>query len=273
MDGMVYAALAYSTIPKGRIAALDTSAARGRAGRRAGDDASQRAAHEPATGVPDRAAKRAAATTCRSCRTTRSTGTASRSRWCSPETQEQADHAASLIRATYAAEPAVTVASRRPGRTRTAARQLPGPAAAATRSATPRRRWPRRRTRSTSPTAPRATTTTRSSRTRSTVAWDGDDLIVHDATQGVRTRAWSLAQVFGIQEEQVHVSSPFVGGGFGGKTLWQHQILAAAAAQARRAAGADRAVARGRVPRRRRAHAPPSSAWRSAPRPTGASTR
>ena len=29
----------------------------------------------------------------------------------------------------------------------------------------------------------------------------------------------------------MHVSSPFVGGGFGGKSLWQHQILAAAAAK------------------------------------------
>ena len=46
-----------------------------------------------------------------------------------------------------------------------------------------------------------------------------------------RTTAWSLAQVFGIDEEQVHVTSPYVGGGFGGKTLWQHQILAAAAAK------------------------------------------
>ena len=43
--------------------------------------------------------------------------------------------------------------------------------------------------------------------------------------------AWTLAQVFGLNEKQVHVTSPFVGGGFGSKTLWQHQILAAAAAK------------------------------------------
>jgi len=64
-----------------------------------------------------------------------------------------------------------------------------------------------------------------------TVGWDGDDLRVHDASQGVAHTAWSLAQVFGLEEEQVHVTSPYVGGGFGSKTLWQHQILAAAASK------------------------------------------
>jgi xanthine dehydrogenase YagR molybdenum-binding subunit len=43
--------------------------------------------------------------------------------------------------------------------------------------------------------------------------------------------AWSLAQVFGIDEKQVHVTSPFVGGGFGSKCLWHHQVLGAAAAK------------------------------------------
>jgi xanthine dehydrogenase YagR molybdenum-binding subunit len=43
--------------------------------------------------------------------------------------------------------------------------------------------------------------------------------------------AWSIGHVFGIGEDQVKVSSPYVGGGFGGKTMWQHQILAAAAAR------------------------------------------
>ncbi len=64
-----------------------------------------------------------------------------------------------------------------------------------------------------------------------TVAWDGEALRVHDASQLVSHTAWSLAQVFGIEEEQVRVTSPFVGGGFGGKCLWWHQVLAAAAAK------------------------------------------
>lgn len=64
-----------------------------------------------------------------------------------------------------------------------------------------------------------------------TVAWQGEDLLVHDASQGVTHTAWSLAQIFGLKEEQVHVTSPFVGGGFGSKTLWRHQVLAAAASK------------------------------------------
>jgi xanthine dehydrogenase YagR molybdenum-binding subunit len=54
---------------------------------------------------------------------------------------------------------------------------------------------------------------------------------VHDATQMLNGTAGSLAKVFGLKESQVYVSSPFVGGGFGGKALWDHQILGAAAAR------------------------------------------
>ena len=48
---------------------------------------------------------------------------------------------------------------------------------------------------------------------------------------GGRMTAWTIAQVFGLEEDQVRLTSPFVGGGFGSKPLWQHQILAAAAAK------------------------------------------
>ncbi len=64
-----------------------------------------------------------------------------------------------------------------------------------------------------------------------TLAWIGDELIVHDASQAVAHTAWSLADVFGLDETQVRVTSPYVGGGFGSKTLWQHQVLGAAAAK------------------------------------------
>ena len=55
--------------------------------------------------------------------------------------------------------------------------------------------------------------------------------------------AWTLAQVFGIEEEQVHVTSPYVGGGFGGKTLWSHHLLGGCRVQAGRPSGADHALA------------------------------
>ena len=64
-----------------------------------------------------------------------------------------------------------------------------------------------------------------------TLAWNGDELRIHDASQAVAHEAWTIAQVFGLEEKQVRLTSPFVGGGFGSKLLWQHQILAAAAAK------------------------------------------
>jgi xanthine dehydrogenase YagR molybdenum-binding subunit len=64
-----------------------------------------------------------------------------------------------------------------------------------------------------------------------TLAWEGDTLRIHDASQAVAHEAWTIAEVFGLKEKQVRVTSPFVGGGFGSKLLWQHQILAAAAAK------------------------------------------
>nr|WP_286009623.1 xanthine dehydrogenase family protein molybdopterin-binding subunit [Salinicola sp. S1-1-2] len=68
-----------------------------------------------------------------------------------------------------------------------------------------------------------------------TLAWHHDGkretLRIHDASQCVDLAVTSLADVFGLDPGQIHVTSPFVGGGFGSKTLWQHQILAAAAAK------------------------------------------
>jgi len=64
-----------------------------------------------------------------------------------------------------------------------------------------------------------------------TVVWEGDHLTVHDATQMIAPEAAALAKVFGLKREQVRVLSPFVGGAFGGKGLWDHQIVAIAAAR------------------------------------------
>jgi xanthine dehydrogenase YagR molybdenum-binding subunit len=64
-----------------------------------------------------------------------------------------------------------------------------------------------------------------------TVAWERDHLTVHDATQMIAPEAAALAKIFGLKREQVRVLSPYVGGGFGGKGLWDHQIVAIAAAR------------------------------------------
>lgn len=64
-----------------------------------------------------------------------------------------------------------------------------------------------------------------------TVAWEAGSLLVHDSTQMVAPSANALAKLFGLKKEQVRVLSPFVGGGFGGKGLWDHQIVAIVAAR------------------------------------------
>jgi len=62
--------------------------------------------------------------------------------------------------------------------------------------------------------------------------WDGPTLTIHTSTQGPRLHAIEVATGLGIAPEQVHVISPHVGGGFGGKaTTWSPTLLAAAAAR------------------------------------------
>lgn len=64
-----------------------------------------------------------------------------------------------------------------------------------------------------------------------TVAWQDRRLRMHDCTQSVAMSAATIAKVFGLERSDVHLTAEYVGGGFGGKTLWQYHILAAAAAQ------------------------------------------
>ncbi|WP_426443425.1 xanthine dehydrogenase family protein molybdopterin-binding subunit [Bradyrhizobium genosp. P] len=145
------------------------------------------------------------------------------------ETQEQADHAASLIQVRYEAAAARTrfedakADARTPdslmiekNRLKRGDVKAAFQAAARSVDAVYRTPWHNH-----NPIEPNA----------ATIAWDGDRLIVHDATQMLNGTAGSLAKVFGLKESQVFVSSPFVGGGFGGKALWDHQILGAAAAK------------------------------------------
>jgi xanthine dehydrogenase YagR molybdenum-binding subunit len=145
------------------------------------------------------------------------------------QTQEQADHAKSLVQITYDEKPAVTsfAQARAQGMEIGTFQGEPledrkGEAEAALAQAAYRvdavYRTPPQNHNAMEPHA-------------ATAMWQDDRLIVHDATQAVAHSAWSLAKIFGVAESQVHLTSPYVGGGFGGKTLWQHQILAAAAAR------------------------------------------
>jgi xanthine dehydrogenase YagR molybdenum-binding subunit len=63
-------------------------------------------------------------------------------------------------------------------------------------------------------------------------AWDGDRLTLWDKTQWVHNTAAEIAAVFGIPAESVRVVSPFVGGAFGSSLrTWPHVTLAALGAR------------------------------------------
>ena len=228
LDGMAYSAVAFSTIPKGRITALDTEAAEAAPGvvlvmtyRNA-----PRMQPMPLFLTAEKAAGGDDLPIMQD----------ERIHWNGQpiavvlaETQEQADHAKSLIRAAYEAEPATTAFAEakaqgtEPGQFMgQPLKQAIGDAEAALAA---------------SPVSVDSLYSTPRHNHNAielhaaTVAWNGDDLVVHDASQAVVHTAWSLATVFGLDQKQVHVTSPYVGGGFGSKTLWQHQVLGAAAAK------------------------------------------
>ena len=228
LDGMVYAALAYSTVARGRIQRLDTREAEAAPGvvLVMTHLNAPKMNPPPAFGT---APKAAGGDTLPVMQDDTIHWNGEPIAVVLAETQEQADYAKSLIRATYAVEPSVTSfeAAKAKG-AKTASFQgekqkLAVGDAEAALAAAPYRvdaiyRTPRHTHNAIEPHA-------------ATLAWHGDELVVHDATQAVAHTAWTLAQVFGVAEGQVHVTSPYVGGGFGSKTLWGHHILAAAAAR------------------------------------------
>ncbi|MES5098485.1 xanthine dehydrogenase family protein molybdopterin-binding subunit [Agrobacterium sp. BA1120] len=145
------------------------------------------------------------------------------------QTQEQADYAASLIKADYAVLPAVTSfdeAKKTPRQLDNLLGQPPvveiGDAETALANAEVKvdviYRTPRHNHNAIELHA-------------ATVAWNGDELRLHDASQLLDLTKGQLADIFDLDLDKVHVTSPYVGGGFGGKCLWDHQILACAASK------------------------------------------
>ena len=145
------------------------------------------------------------------------------------ETQEQADHAQSLIRVSYEAGDGVTSLAQakangsEPGLFQGEPLKLEINDAEAMLAAAPHKVDVRY-------TTPRHNHNPIELHA-ATLYWRGDELRIHDTVQAVAHEAWTLAQVFDIPAENIRVTSPYVGGGFGSKTLWQHQVLAAAAAK------------------------------------------
>jgi xanthine dehydrogenase YagR molybdenum-binding subunit len=62
--------------------------------------------------------------------------------------------------------------------------------------------------------------------------WEGGDLTLYESTQGPSRVREALARLLGLDAGRVRVIAPYVGGGFGSKTLHANTILAALAAQA-----------------------------------------
>jgi xanthine dehydrogenase YagR molybdenum-binding subunit len=228
LEGMLYAALVYSTIAKGRLAALDTSAAECAPGvvlvmthRN-----SPRLKSLPPFTVDMRSAAQDDVPVLQN----------DRIYWNGQpialvlaETQEQADHAKSLLRPSYMEEHAVTrLAEAKAAGVETGSMMgmrfndeindaekmlAASPVKVDEFYSTPRHNHNALELHAV------------------TVIWNGNSLTVHDTTQKIAHTAWSLAHAFGLKTKQVRVLSPYVGGGFGGKGLWQHQLLAAAAAR------------------------------------------
>ncbi|MDX7952387.1 xanthine dehydrogenase family protein molybdopterin-binding subunit [Lichenihabitans sp. Uapishka_5] len=228
LPGMLYAALAYGTVAKGRIATLDTGAAE-RAPGVALVMTHRNAPRMKPMPLFMTAPKATGGNDLPIMQDDRIYWNGQAIAVVLADTQEQADHAVALIEATYEAEPAVVgfaearAQGTEPGMFMGQPLKMEiGDAEAAFKAAHHR--------------LEATYTTPRHNHNpielhAATLAWDGDALTIHDATQAVAHTAWSVAQIFSLDESQVHVSSPYVGGGFGSKTLWDHQVLAAAAAK------------------------------------------
>ncbi len=227
-DDMVYAALAYATIPRGRITAVYSTAADVAPGvvlvmthlnaprmNKPGVFGSSPTAVGPAD-LPilqdDQIHWNGQPIAC-----------------VLAETQEQADHAASLLSFTYDAEPSTTslAGAKANGIEQGLFMGQPllneiGDAKAAL-AAAPHvvdqvYRTPRHNHNAIEPHA-------------ATIAWVDGELVIHDASQMVTAQAQTIGEVFDLDLAQVHLTSPYVGGGFGSKGLWDHQIIGAAAAK------------------------------------------
>src|ERR1700761_897918 len=228
VDEMLYAAVAFSTIAKGRITTLDTTAAEAAPGVHLVMTYKNAPRIKP-TPLFNSQPKTARPNDLPIMQDDSIHWNGEATAVVLADPQEQADYAKSLISASYAESPAAIdfdEASKHPRDLETILGEAPrieqGHAEAALAAApvkvdltfhTPRHNH--------NPIELHAVT----------LYWKEGKLYIHDASQAVVQCAWTMAEAFGLKEDQVHVSSPYVGGGFGSKTLWQHHVLAAAVAK------------------------------------------
>lgn len=228
LDNLTYAALVYSTIARGRIAGIQIEDA----GAAPGVVLIMTHKNMPRIGapIPFTNADRGAAVSDRPVmQDDRVSWNGQPVALVLAETQEQADYAANLVRVDYVQESAALAFATAKANAEPPANILGQPtvleigdAEAALREASVKvdcvYRTPRQNHCTIEPNAV-------------TAIWRGDELTVHDSIQAINLEKKTLASMFGIKPEQVRVLSPFVGGGFGNKMMWDHQVLAIAAAK------------------------------------------
>ncbi len=230
LENLVYASLAYSTVPKGTIKKIDTSAAEKAPG------VLSVITHKNAPKMKDpplfspSGGSDAAGSKANVVNTDEIFWNGQPLAVIVADTLDRAEHAASLVRVEYSEEPAAT--SFEAGK---AHLEVPkkimgeetevsqGDAEKALRSAKFK--------------VDHVYTTPRYNHNAielhaTTAVWNGDKLTVYDASQFVRGVADSLAKMFSLDKENVRVLAPFVGGGFGGKgSMWDHVQLCVLAAK------------------------------------------
>jgi xanthine dehydrogenase YagR molybdenum-binding subunit len=233
LPGMAYAALVGAHIPSGRITAIDTSAAE------AADGVLAVLTHlntPPIAAQPPLIVSLA--------------GTAAPGQTFFPlqddvihyagqhiavvvaDTHERAQHAASLVHVRYAEEPSVTTLDQGRDRARVPdaifggfipGRMSRGDVEAGLAGADVRVDATfTYAANNHNPIEPSATT----------ASWDGDQLTLWDATQGITSTQQTVAAFLGVPLSRIRVIGHYTGGSFGGKAMvWHHPTLAAIAAR------------------------------------------
>ncbi|MEO7430604.1 MAG: xanthine dehydrogenase family protein molybdopterin-binding subunit [Dokdonella sp.] len=229
IDGLVFASLACSTIARGRIRSIETAAAR----RVSGVVDVMTHANCPRMDAPPAMVRDPNGAAMSDLPVMQDDSV----RWNGQpvavvlaETQEAADHAASLIVIDYEAEPAdlafeaMVPDAEMP---KNILGQSPdvrhGDAEAALRNATTR--------------VDRIYRTLRHYNSAielhvTTAHWEADDaLVIHDASQTLQASRYTIAKAFSLKPDNVRILAPFVGGAFGSKGVWNHTLLCVAAAK------------------------------------------
>ena len=225
VDGLVHAALAYSTISKGAITAIDT----GSAERAAGVMSVITHINAPEMKVPAPFAvggsPSAGTTLVKILNTDQISWNGQPIAVVVADTPERAEYAASLIRVTYVAEPGMNSFEESIQHATDPKDIMGEPSEVKKGDADKIFQDAAHRVDLTFTTPPYCHNAIEPH--AAIAVWDGEDKVtLYDTSQFTVGAAASIAGAFGLKKENVRVISPFVGGGFGGKGgMWSYNQL------------------------------------------------